>query len=105
MLSTVDVLEASEIQARIEEESIEESLVQLKTAQPICKTLSKTCLSCGFSWPHRNSPCLAQSQCCRKFGCIGHFAKVCKSPRKKSFTVKNPHPKINRTVKILKRPI
>lgn len=48
LLSKAYVLEACESQAR----DIEESLVEMESAQLIRKLQSKTCFSFGFSWSH-----------------------------------------------------
>eukprot|EP00795_Rhopilema_esculentum_P015552 gene15552-6817_t len=86
LLSKARILEASDTQAK----DIEESLMQVETAQLVRKPQLKTCFNCGFSWPHRTSPCPAKTQSCRKCGRVGHFAKVCKSRAKQPRAVNDP---------------
>eukprot|EP00795_Rhopilema_esculentum_P011693 gene11693-17_t len=86
LLSKTRILEASDTQAK----DIEESLMQVETAQLVRKPQLKTCFNCGFSWPHRTSPCPAKTQSCRKCGRVGHFAKVCKSRAKQPRAVNDP---------------
>eukprot|EP00795_Rhopilema_esculentum_P014355 gene14355-5400_t len=86
LLSKARILEASDTQAK----DIEESLMQVETAQLVRTPQLQTCFNCGFSWPHRTSPCPAKTQSCRKCGRVGHFAKVCKSRAKQPRAVNDP---------------
>ena len=75
LLSKARSLEASEIQAR----DIEDSLEISESAKFVKKRTTQKCHQCGYAWPHQNKPCPARGQTCRKCGKTGHFAKVCKS--------------------------
>ena len=79
LLSKARSLEASEIQAR----DIEDSLETSESAKFVKKRTTQKCHQCGYAWPHQNKPCHARRQTCRKYGKTGHFAKV-KSLRVKS---------------------
>ena len=48
LLSKARILEASDTQAK----DIEESLMQVETAQLVRNPQLKTCFNCSFSWPH-----------------------------------------------------
>jgi len=50
--------------------------VQAKQAQ---STLARStqCHKCGFTWPHRDSPCPAKGRTCNKCGKLNHFARMC----------------------------
>ena len=86
-LSLADLLqEASEVQAKgMEEVHAPEALHLVlskhpkHTRQPQARAQT-LCRFCGYQWPHRNGPCPAQGQTCRKCGKLGHFFKVCRSP-------------------------
>ena len=42
-----------------------------------CKSSGKLCSSCGYK--HKYGECKAKGKMCKKYGKIGHFAKVCRS--------------------------
>ena len=42
------------------------------------------CYNCGNSWPHVNAPCPAKGKQCKNCNRPGHFAKVCRSTRRRS---------------------
>ena len=77
LLAKARAQEASEVQAKgMEEVHALEALhlVQSKhTRQPEAQAQT-LCRFCGY---HRNGPCPAQGQTCRKCGKLGHFFKVC----------------------------
>ena len=38
------------------------------------------CCNSGLMWAHRDSPCPAEGQTCRKSKKLNHYARVCRSP-------------------------
>ena len=75
LLSKARSLEASEIQTR----DIEDSLETSESAKFVKKRTTQKCHQCGYAWPRQNKPCPAIGQTCRKCGNTCQFAKVCKS--------------------------
>ena len=49
-------------------------------------TTATKCYNCGGNWPHKERPCPAKGKECRKCNKVGHFAKVCKSTKKQTYT-------------------
>ncbi len=43
----------------------------------------RECFRCGFSWPHKDQPCPAEGQQCNNCKKYNHFARVCRSTRRK----------------------
>ena len=81
--------EASEAQAKGIEEThptLEKvNLVNQKRKQsPRTKGEGQTpCRSCGLPWPHKDGPCPAKGQKCKKCGKPNHFARMCFSKQVK----------------------
>ena len=49
---------------------------QMQTAIPK-KSGNSQCRKCGLTWPHKDNPCPAVDQICRKCGKSNHFDRVC----------------------------
>ena len=102
LLSKARTLEASKLQATGIEQSLsspttssaQSDLVNRVSTQfkPGHSTRSRQqkqkCNHCGYSWPHRTSPCPAQGKSCNQCGKANHFAKVCRTHPMSS----QPHP-------------
>ena len=83
LLSKARALENSEQQAKgieerlastnIRDDEFEANLVN----RP--RPSGQQCRNCGLSWPHRDSPCPAKGQTCRKCNKQNHYARVCRS--------------------------
>ena len=85
LLSKARALENSEREAKgIEEKLASASLRdEVDEANYICRPSlrqsGQQCRNCCLAWPHRNSPCPAQGQTCRKCNKLNHYARVCGS--------------------------
>ena len=44
---------------------------------------TRKCFRCGLAWPHKDQPCPAEGQQCNNCKKYNHFARVCRSTRRK----------------------
>ena len=94
LLAKVRALEASERQACGMEQSSatpQDTVHRLREGKPKGSHTQQTatvfpkkpgnsqCRKCGLTWPHKDNPCPALGQMCRKCGKMNHFARVCRS--------------------------
>ncbi len=100
LLSKARALENSEQQAKgieerlastnIRDDEFEANLVN----RP--RPSGQQCRNCGLSWPHRDSPCPAKGQTCRKCNKQNHYARVCRSSVPLSRRPVNTRPRFTR---------
>ena len=86
LLSKARALEASETQATGMEKALPlENVNWVQQDQGRHQKSRSTfpnpnkCRNCGSAWPHRDKPCPAKGQTCRKCGKLNHFARVCRA--------------------------
>ncbi len=100
LLSKARALENSEQQAKgieerlastnIRDDEFEANLVNRPSPS------GQQCRNCGLSWPHRDSPCPAKGQTCRKCNKQNHYARVCRSSVPLSRRPVNTRPRFTR---------
>ena len=56
---------------------------QKEPSQQPADVTTKKRFRCGLSWPHKDQPCPAEGQQCNKCKKYSHFARVCRSTRRK----------------------
>ena len=89
LLSKARALENSEREAKGIEEKLASASLRDEVdeanyiSRPHLRQSGQQCRNCGLAWPHRNSPCPAQGQTCRKCNKLNHYARVCRSARVK----------------------
>ena len=80
LLAKARAIEHSEQQAKGIEERLASTSLQDErdeanyVSRPSLRPSGQQCRNCGLTWPHRDSPCPAKGQTCRKCKKLNHYA-------------------------------